>query len=235
MSQSAMKKPIGVYMIATLFLLAPFGNILISFAGSNIQNWYDLSVIVPFLLSIPAFDWIWLGLLFVTGLLLFRPHKLSWSLAIFTLFAILSINAYRLYHIDANSIDPIFLKIFSVLAIICTLAVLVVAFYFRFPYLDRRANWLSSDRRFDLRTAVLVQDMKAVTESVSYSGCRFSFDVPCPYSRGERVSLKFPEISSHEVRAEVVDKLEFGARVEFLQPSVEFKQDLDRWIKVRLS
>ena len=84
-AQSALKKPIGVYILATLFILAPIGNILISFAGSGVQSWFLPSIFFPFIQSIPALEWLWLGLLFLTGILLFRPHKLTWSLAIFTL------------------------------------------------------------------------------------------------------------------------------------------------------
>ena len=120
MNNVVLKKPKGVYFIAVLFLLSPIGNILISFAGSGIKNWYDFGVIMPFLQSIPALDWVWLGLLFVTGILLFRPHKLSWSIAIFMLILVLCINAYRLFNIDLNSIDPTFLKVFSISAIIAT-------------------------------------------------------------------------------------------------------------------
>ncbi len=145
------KKPTGVYLIAILFLLAPIGNILISFAGSGVTNWYNPSVLGPFLRTIPGLDWLWLTLLFFTGVLLFRPHKLTWSLAILMLFMVLSINAYRLFNVDGNSINPTFLKVFSILAIICTLSVLVISFYFRFPYLDRRAQWLSSQENPDRR------------------------------------------------------------------------------------
>lgn len=233
MSQSALKKPTGVYIIAVLFLLAPIGNILISFAGSGIKNWYDFSVMYPFLQSIPAMDWVWLGLLFVTGILLFRPHKLSWSMAIFTLLLVLSINAYRLFNIDSNSIDPIFLKVFSILAIICTLSVLIIASYFRFPYLDRRANWLSNVRRFDIRTPASVNGVKAVTESISFTGSRLSFDVPSEFKKEEIVKIKFLEVSKVELEAEVIERLEFGVRVEFRNISSEFRQDLDRWLKTR--
>lgn len=146
-----LKKPIGVYLIAILFLLAPIGNILISFAGSGVANWYSVDILFPFLKTIPFMDWLWLGLLFLTGVLLFRPHKLTWSLAIFSLLMVLIINAFRIFTADQNSIDPIFLKVFSVLAIICTLGLLVIAAYFRFPYLDRRAQWLSTEQSPDRR------------------------------------------------------------------------------------
>lgn len=233
MSQTALKKPVGVYFIAALFLLAPIGNILISFAGSGVDNWHNFGVLLPFLQSIPALDWIWLGLLFVTGILLFRPHKLSWSIAIFTLLLVLAINAYRLFNVDTNSIDPVFLKVFSILAIICTLSVLVISFYFRFPYLDRRANWLTNVRRFDIRTPATVGDVKAVTESISYTGCRLSFDTPPELKREEVIRIKFPEISQTEAQAEVIERLEFGVRVEFRNLDMGFKQDLERWLKTR--
>ncbi len=233
MSSTALKKPTGVYLLALLFLLAPVGNIVISFAGSGVKNWYDPSVLTAFLQTIPALEWIWLGLLFITGILLFRPHKLSWSVAILTLLLILGINAYRLYNVDSNSIDPVFLKVFSLLAIICTLSVLVIAFYFRFPYLDRRANWLSNIRRVDIRTTVLCADAKAITESLSVAGCRISFDSPSSLKKNEIVNLKFPEISSVEVPGTVVENLEFGAHFEFTELSSQFKQDLSRWLKGR--
>lgn len=233
MSATPLKKPMGVYLLAILFLLAPIGNVIISFAGSGVSNWYDLSVLTVFLQSIPALEWIWLTLLFITGVLLFRPHKLSWSVAIFTLLVILSLNAYRLYNIDTNSIDPVFLKVFSLLAIICTLSVLVIAFYFRFPYLDRRTGWLTSPKRVDIRTSVFCSGTNAITESLSLSGSRFSFDQPNTLKKNDLVTLKFPEISTQEVQASVLESLEFGARVEFNNSEGPFKHDLMRWLKSR--
>jgi hypothetical protein len=146
-----LKKPVAIYILAILFLLAPIGNILISFAGSGVANWYSPAVFIPFAQTVPIWDWAWLSLLFITGLLMFKAHKLSWTMAIFSLIIILAINSYRIFFIDTNSIDPQFLKIFSVIAILCTLGVLVIAFYFRFPYLDRRTEWTSSKHNPDRR------------------------------------------------------------------------------------
>lgn len=147
-----LKKATGIYLLACLFILAPLGNILISFAGSGVEQWYDPSVIRSFLQTIPLIDWVWLGLLVLTGVLLFKPHKLSWSVAIFTLVVVLSINVMRLFQNDGNSINPMFLKLFSGVSILVTLGVLVISFYFRFPYLDRRTKWFSDDPNPDRRT-----------------------------------------------------------------------------------
>ncbi len=233
MNSTVLKRPTGVYIMAVLFLLAPIGNILISFAGSGVENWYSTGVLLPFLKSVPLLDWLWLSLLFVTGILLFRPHKLTWSLAIFTLLLVLGINAYRLFNVDSNSIDPAFLKAFSVMAILSTLSVLVIAFYFRFPYLDRRTNWLSNSPRLEVKTEALVDGVKAETESVSQTGCRLSFEGASKLQKNKMVTLFFPAISKTEVLAEVVEDGDTAARVEFRDPGAFFKQDLDRWLKSR--
>lgn len=232
-SQTELKKPFGIYILATLFILAPLGNIMISFAGSGLENWFDPRIFVPLMQSVPVLEWVWLGLLFLTGVLLFRPHKLSWSVAIFTLLIVLTINAYRLYNVDSNSIDPLFLKVFSLLAMIITLSVLVISFYFRFPYLDRRANWFSNTKRFNIRTAVLCAGIKSTTESLSETGCRISFDQPNSFKTDELVKLIFPDISKVEVQAIVIEKLEFGIRAEFKDLNTQFKQDLSRWLKAK--
>jgi hypothetical protein len=150
-SNVELKRPLGVYILAFLFLLAPLGNIMISFAGSGVSNWYQPDIFTAFLKTIPLLDWAWLALLFLTGLLLFKAHKLSWTLAIATLFLVLLINVYRVYYVDTNSVDPQFLKVFSILALLCTTGVLVISFYFRFPYLDRRTEWTSTRQTQDRR------------------------------------------------------------------------------------
>lgn len=150
--EASLKKPLGVYAMAILFILAPLGNILISFLGSGLANWYEPPIFMALLKTISVFDWFWLGLLILTGVLLFIQHKLSWTMAIMSLVVVLGINAFRLFQADPNSIEPHFLKIFSILAVVTTLGVLVIAFYFKFPYIDRRTKWTSTDHNPDRRT-----------------------------------------------------------------------------------
>lgn len=150
--EASLKKPLGVYAMAILFILAPLGNILISFLGSGLSNWYEPPIFIALLKTISVFDWLWLGLLILTGILLFIQHKLSWTIAIATLVIVLGINAFRLFQADPNSIEPNFLKIFSILAVVTTLGVLVIAFYFKFPYIDRRTKWTSVEHNQDRRT-----------------------------------------------------------------------------------
>ena len=108
---AGLKKPLGVYAMAFMFILAPLGNILISFLGSGLANWYEPPIFMALLKTVSIFDWVWLGLLLFTGILLFIQHKLSWTVAIVTLVLVLIINAVRVFQVDPNSIDPNFLKI----------------------------------------------------------------------------------------------------------------------------
>jgi len=146
-----LKKPIAVFVLAFLFILAPIGNIIISFVGSGIHNWYQPVIFASLLRTVSLVDWVWLCLLVMTGILLLKPHKLPWTLAIVTLIVVLAMNAFRLYQMDTNSIEPHFLKVFSVLAILTTMGVLMISLYFRFPYLDQRTKWLSSEHNPDRR------------------------------------------------------------------------------------
>ncbi len=150
-TQPLLKKPIGVYFLALFFLIAPVGNILISFLGSGVDSWYQSNVFFPFLKSIPLIDWFWLSLLFISGLFLFRPHKMTWTLAIISLLIVLGVNIYRMLNVDMNSIDPSFLKVYSIIALFCTLGVLIISFYFRFPYIDRRTKWTSDEQSEERR------------------------------------------------------------------------------------
>ncbi len=230
-----LKKPIGIYILALLFIIAPLGNILISFAGAGVSNWYEPSIFFAFLQSIPVFDWAWLGLLLLTGVLLFRPHKLSWSFAIVTLILILSINAYRMFSADPSSISPQYLKVFSILSLFCTLGVLMIAFYFRFPYLDRRANWMTNVERFELRTEVQMNKSLVLTESISASGCKILTNEAYHLKKQDAVEVLFTEIYQRPVKCIVIESNAEFVRLEFSSQQEEFISKLKSWIKIKTS
>lgn len=230
---SGLKRPIGIYILAVLFIIAPLGNILISFAGAGISNWYEPSIFTAFVQSIPGFEWTWLGLLFLAGVLLFRPHKLSWSFAIVTLVLILCLNIYRMYTAGENSISPQYLKVFSIIALFCTLGVLIIASYFRFPYLDRRANWIKNIERFDLATEIKFDNTVSTTESVSITGCKIITATRSGLKAGDPVEAHLPEIYTKAVRCVVIENKESSLRLEFIPNQEEFLVKLKSWIKTK--
>lgn len=219
MSVNAMKKPVGVYFLAFVFLLAPLGNIILSFAGSGLSNWYEPEVFIPLLKTIPMTDWFWLGLLFVTGILLFRPHKTSWSLALVTLVIVLLINVFRIFQAADQSIDANYLKVFSLLSLLVTLAVLVIAFYFRFPYLDRRAGFLMNIARYEVRMPLKIQvenkDYLGQTSSLSLSGVAVELeDKSLQLKFGGELVLKINDMDQ-QLRAKVVESTSGVLRLQF--------------------
>lgn len=228
-----LKKPVGVYILAILFIIAPLGNILISFAGAGVNNWYEPSIFFIFLQSIPMFDWIWLTLLFFAGISLFRPHKLSWSFAIATLLFVLFINAYRMFFADMSSITPQYLKVFSILSLFCTFGVLIIAFYFRFPYLDRRANWIKNIERFDLKTEAQINQVNAMTESVSATGCKIATSQNLNLKSNDQVQVVFAEIYPQPVRCVVIDSTDKHVRLEFSPGQEVFVGKLKAWIRAK--
>lgn len=120
-------------IIALIFMLAPIGNIFISFSGAGIHQWYELHTLIPLIKSITVMDWVWLGLLFITGVVLLSlqinfkavPDKvlnqLSRMLVLASLISTLLINIYRFIDSDDGLIEFSFFKFFTIFAAFGTL------------------------------------------------------------------------------------------------------------------
>lgn len=238
MEEVQFKKPTGVYLLAVLFILAPLGNILLSLWGSDTVNWHHPVVFLNFLKSISALDWLWLGLLALTGVLLLRPHKATWTVAIGTLMLVLFINLYRWGN---GQFEDSGLFVHGQLFISClvTAFALLLAFYFRFPYLDRRAQWLfTAAHRYEFRTPVSVvgRDLfEGVTESISTTGVRVHLKRDFEGSNDLRfVDIIFPEIRNIKVQSRVVEYRDNILRLEFKELSGREKTHLQEWIRSQL-
>ncbi|KHD88818.1 MAG: hypothetical protein OM95_06765 [Bdellovibrio sp. ArHS] len=239
MTQTPLKKPTGIYFLAVLFLLAPLGNLAISFAGSGVPHWYLPPTLFEFLKAVTPLDWVWLGLLFLSGILLFKPHKTSWTLAILSLVFVLVVNGYR-FSTHALVGDGLFNQTHLVLSSFVTVGVLLLAFYFRFPYLDRRAQWLfptAHRYEFATRADVVAQDIfEGVTESISVSGARIRLkrDMEAS-SRGLRfVDVIFPEIRNVKIKSKVVEYHENVLRLKFKDLSRRDRGYLHDWFRSQI-
>src|SRR5690606_37387571 len=125
------------------FILAPIGNIILSFYGTGSPDWYHPAVFLRWLSTIQMLDWFWLALTAITGLLLFIQHKTAWLLAIINLLLILTVNLYR-WALTGELIDVeyAYFQAQIVISILATLLGLGIVFYARYPYLERRTPWL---------------------------------------------------------------------------------------------
>lgn len=235
MEKTELKRPLGVYVLAVLFLLAPIGNLLLSFASSGVKNWSEPSVMWAFLQGVSPLDWLWLSLLVVTGILLLRPHKTSWTMAIFTLLLVLAINMYRAAVGDLGLGHMARWQVIG--SSFATCAVLITAFYFRFPYLDRRTRWfIPAAQRYDVRTPVEVvaQDIfSGVTESVSVSGVRVRLQRDMgPIATDMRfVDVIFPEVKNVKIKTQVVEYSDNVLRLKFKELRSQDLGHLKEWLK----
>ncbi|WP_374073259.1 PilZ domain-containing protein [Bdellovibrio bacteriovorus] len=239
MAQAELKTPTGVFLLAFLFILAPVGNLFISFAGSGVPGWYQPSILYTFLQTVSGLDWLWLSLLFLTGVLLLRPHKTSWSLAILTLSLVLIINAYRFFTEDLSQEGP-FVQVQLVLSSIVTVGILILAFYFRFPYLDRRARWLfPTAHRYEFRTPVNIvgQDIfEGVTESISIEGARILLKRDMEGSSRDLnyVDVIFPDIRNIKIKSRVVEYRDNILRLKFKELEQRDRGHLLDWFRSQI-
>lgn len=235
---SAPNKPIGVYILAGAFVVAPLGNLILSLMISRIPGWYRSQVFLPLLKTIPVLDWLWLGSLELAGILLWFRHKTAWAMAVLSLFFVIGINLYKLFFPPSPDlqIDSLyFLLVFST-----TVIVLIIAFYFRFPYLDRRAQWfLPTAHRYDLRSPVQVvahDIFNGVTESISISGARIRLQQDMGESGRQLrfIDIIFPDIRNIKVTSEVVEYGENILRVRYKRLTTKERAAMREWIQSQI-
>lgn len=238
MESEQLKRPTGVYLLAILFILAPLGNIFLSLWGGGAVSWQHPLQWLSALNSITTLDWLWLGLLFLTGILLLRPHKATWSLAIGTLMLVLFINLYRWGNGEFEESGAL---IHGQLFISCLITAffLLLAFYFRFPYLDRRAQWIfQAAARYELRTPVdvVAQDIfSGVTESVSLSGVRVRLQRDLEKAQELRfVDVIFPDVRNIKVKSRVVEYRDNVLRLKFKDLTGRDRTYLQDWLRSQL-
>ncbi len=236
MGEEQLKRPTGMCLMAILFILAPLGNLLISFVSSEFVN--SQSGFLSFAQSVSNLDWMWLGLLFLTGVLLLRAHKATWTLAIGSLMLVLFINLYRWGNGEFSD-SGLFVHGQLFMSCLITAFVLLLAFYFRFPYLDRRAQWLfPAAARYEFRTPVNVvaQDIfEGVTESISASGARVRLQRDLEGSQGLRfVDVIFPDIRNMKVKSRVVEYRDNVLRLKFKELTERDRLYLQEWLRSQI-
>lgn len=231
-----LESPILVYILGICFLFAPLGNLILTALASGIQDWYLPQVFSLLISDIPLMDWIWFGLVMMSGLALLKPHKLSWSLAIFTMAVVLLINVYKIALGGLNLSLPLQkLQVFS--SIVMTGSVALIAFYFRFPYLDRRSQFIKKMHRYsvDILGEIKSNRAQAVIQgrvrSISFTG--FMIEVASggtSFQKGDKIKICIPEVSSDSFTAEVVS-FEQGEQKNRLRASFEkLNQDQEKII-----
>lgn len=238
---SDLKQPIGIYILALLFMLAPIGNIIVSFAGSGVANWYYPDEFIGLVKTIPVMDWLWLCGIFVAGIALLARHKSAWLVAVMSLLIVLAMNTYRAFTIDETVLNPEFVRVQILISILVTFSVLIISFYARFPYLDRRQQWMfPTAHRYDVKTPVIVHtggDLAGLTESVSTAGIRIRLAKATDALKGKtEVEFTISELADLKViKAEIIEFSGDVLRLQYKNFGWGARGVLEAWLKSKKS
>lgn len=102
-----------IRLIAFIFLLAPFVNISLSFLGSDVPQWYQLSTVGSFLKSVPALDYLCLLGFVIAGVLLLLNKSFSLPVAGLIFLSICTFGVFRVFDNDPSSITEFYLKAYT--------------------------------------------------------------------------------------------------------------------------
>lgn len=165
-----LKKPRIVYALGVCYILAAPINLAAALYMGGIEKWYSITYWILLFNVIPLLEKMTIVLMPVAGLSLFFQRKTSWLIAIVIPLGLLSRDIY-MYLVENSSASP-----FRPLLI--NSGVLIVFYYFRFPYLDRRDAILRGvSKRFTIELPVNVENRSegAVIRNISSTGCFLQF------------------------------------------------------------
>jgi hypothetical protein len=153
LTESQFKKPILVYLLGVLFLLAPFGNLAFTLKSMDVADWYQPKSLWIWSSYIARRDWIWISLIFFAGVNLLRARRTAWSMAVFTLVVVSVFNfvtAFKSHGVWSIS-SPL-----TLISLFCTLSILLIMYFFRYPYLESREDWTGINRRTHVSLAIQI-------------------------------------------------------------------------------
>jgi hypothetical protein len=165
-----LKKPVLVWIVGCCYLIAGPATLIQIAVFEHIAKWYDPSVWLNIFAQMSFLDQAVCAAAPVAGMSLLIQRKRSWVLAIAVLLGALVQNIYCIVS-GEELLYPI------AIPMIANSAVLIVFYYFRFPYLDRRDRIFSGlTKRYPIEMPVTIDQHKGVlAKSISTAGCNLVF------------------------------------------------------------
>jgi hypothetical protein len=224
--------------LAILFLIAPFGNLFLSLAFSGVDGWWRPAITGELLTQVSVLDWLELTLIFLSGILLLVRHKTAWLVAVLTMFIAIALSVSSVLDSDPVSALSAASEIQIFFSVFMSCCVLIVLFYARYPYLDRRQGWLRpAADRFDVRTIAHLTAgamYQGQSESLSNTGCRLRLNQEWPPQERLRfVDLQFPEFGSVRIKAQVVGVDGAIVRLKFREFTEGDRKAFQQWVEER--
>lgn len=217
-----LKKPIIVMILGFCFILAAPANLARALHEGNIETWYLPAIWFKLFVRLPYSQKAIIALLPVAGIALFFQRKNFWLLAIALLICTVIQNLYC-YFFDADVIYSLWTPL-SING-----AVLVIFYFFRYPYLDKRDKiFRGISKRYRIELAVQIVNFTegALTENLSDTGgfLRFKEGKALP-AVGETIRIC---LEGELIDCVVIRHGQGGIGVKFLNSSRRTRRSLRR-------
>lgn len=215
------KLPIVLKALSVALIVSPIGNFFWSAYMAGAEP-YDLAKIGELLTRIPFVDWVWNLLLVISGVLILLRRKLSWLVAIASIFLCTAINLYKYF-----VLPEAFGLSYQLFAISTSIGAILIVAYFKYPYLDRRDRWFSFHKRHatSLPAKLKGHSTTITVKDLSLSGAQletpnpelfepdqvypieiagYPFDVRVVWMNGRQIGVEFENLS-RELKGRVAD------------------------------
>lgn len=161
-----LKKSILIQTLSLAFLMAPFGNLAGELFMSGQSYWYSPVHWIRLFLQLKGQEQVLLMAIALAGAALMVPKKSSWFFAMVVLIWI----SFHNMHYFLSQKGPVWS--IRLVPALFNLPVLIILFYFRYPYLDKRDHIVGGFRpRTNVNKDVLISGQPLRLKSLSLSGC----------------------------------------------------------------
>lgn len=175
------------------------------------------------------FQWV---LIVGAALSLLIRHKSAWALGlIFMAVFVGSMVKDRFW--PSEELDPMLGTAKFLGAMAGLYVIIVMMYFFRYPYLDRRQKWFGPTAdRFLVQIPVLINgSISADTSDISYTGAKITLKGGDDnFKTGDRLSLQIPEIADLVCQGEVIAKDSSVLRVKFDKIDSDSREILRQWL-----
>lgn len=227
------QKAVLVRWMAFAFMAAPLMNLVVVFFASSAETAQVSGALIG---PLRLLELIEQAFIFLAGICLLQQHKTRWLVAVVLIFSTVGLNLLILL----DSPESEFLRsaahvrlYFSIFLAFC---VVLILYYARYPYLDRRQGWMGPvAKRYDLTVPARVfadEVWTGASESMSASGCRVRLDKDWgPKDRVRFIDVQFPGFSEGRIKAQVVGSQGAILRLKFRDFRNEDRKAFAAWIK----
>lgn len=190
-----------------------------------------LDILMMQLVDIQSFNWVSWILLFAAGISLLVRHKTAWMFSIALCFAFV-ISTGITFMQEFDSSDSLYNTFKVIDCLLVFFVVGTVAYYFRYPYLDRRQSWLAPTAdRFAIVTPIQLGSQQGTTVDLSYSGAYVLTSSGHSFKVDEKISVHLPEVHDLKCSAKIIAVEDKYARVQFEGLSSHQNQLLRQWLQ----